>query len=214
VRELIDSTGAVQARYDYDPYGNRIRLDNNATLNSDFGFTGFYYHEMSGLNLALYRPYSPTLGRWLSRDPLGEIDGLNLYAYVHNNPITNKDLWGLSDNPLHRGSCCNRSRNQEWALVSENNRARWIILMAGECVGGWWSATDCEGMTCGGGFYKVWAPETYLGPAECRTPRCDSFPYTRRRWTPEQQDSKAESPTHIGGSTVGDTPLGYQYGPR
>lgn len=63
-------------------------------MDADFGFTGFYYHAVSGLYLALYREYSADLGRWLSRDPSGETSGLNLYAYVANNPINAIDLYG------------------------------------------------------------------------------------------------------------------------
>jgi RHS repeat-associated protein len=43
---------------------------------------GMYVHQRSGLNLTLVRAYSPSLGRWLSRDPLGESAGTNLYGYV------------------------------------------------------------------------------------------------------------------------------------
>jgi uncharacterized protein RhaS with RHS repeats len=41
--------------------------------------------------------YDPTIGRWLSRDPIGEEGGLNLYAYVLNNPINFWDPLGLVD---------------------------------------------------------------------------------------------------------------------
>jgi len=61
----------------------------------DFGFTGHYFHSPSGLNLTLYRAYSPTLGRWLSRDPIGEEGGLNLYGYVDNNSVNAVDPLGL-----------------------------------------------------------------------------------------------------------------------
>jgi RHS repeat-associated protein len=41
------------------------------------------------------RYYDPATGRWLSPDPEGFHDGPNLYAYVHNNPLTHFDLYGL-----------------------------------------------------------------------------------------------------------------------
>jgi uncharacterized protein RhaS with RHS repeats len=42
-----------------------------------------------------YRYLHPTLGRWLSRDPIGEAGGVNAYAYVSNNTPNNVDLLGL-----------------------------------------------------------------------------------------------------------------------
>ncbi len=93
VRELTDSTGTIQARYSYDPYGRRTKL--SGTLAANFGFTGDYWHVPSSLALTLYRAYNPDLGRWISRDPIGEDGGVNLYAYVENNPIAVGDLLGL-----------------------------------------------------------------------------------------------------------------------
>ena len=40
--------------------------------------------------------YDPSLGRWLTRDPIEERDGNNLYAFVHSNPVTAIDSLGLS----------------------------------------------------------------------------------------------------------------------
>jgi RHS repeat-associated protein len=93
IREMTDSNGTVHARYEYDPFGLRTRGVND--VEADFGFTGYWHHSVSGLELALYRAYSPTLGRWLSRDPIGEEGGLNLYAYVFQNPINWIDPLGL-----------------------------------------------------------------------------------------------------------------------
>ena len=42
-----------------------------------------------------YRFYAPEIGRWLTRDPLGEAGGLNLYAFTGNNPVNWVDPWGL-----------------------------------------------------------------------------------------------------------------------
>jgi len=93
VRELTDSSGAVQARYDYDPYGRRTKV--SGSVDADFGFTGHYYHQPSALHLALYRAYDADLGRWISRDPIAEQGGINLYRYVSNNPINIWDPLGL-----------------------------------------------------------------------------------------------------------------------
>jgi len=93
IRELTNGSGAVQTRYDYDPYGRRTRL--TGTLDADFGFTGHYYHSPSGLHLALYRAYNADLGRWISRDPIEEAGGINLYAYVGNSPTNRIDPTGL-----------------------------------------------------------------------------------------------------------------------
>jgi len=61
------------------------------------GFTGHYYHQPSGLHLALYRAYDADLGRWLSRDPIAENAGINLYSYVVNDPVSLWDPLGLID---------------------------------------------------------------------------------------------------------------------
>ena len=93
IREMIDASGAIQARYSYDPYGRRTKV--SGALDCDFGFTGHYWHATSSLYLASYRAYDPNLGRWISRDPSGEGSGLNLYTYCGNNPICEIDLIGL-----------------------------------------------------------------------------------------------------------------------
>jgi RHS repeat-associated protein len=95
VRELVDSasTPAVRARYAYDPYGRVTKLSGD--LDADFLFTGHYYHAKSGLHLAPYRAYDAGLGRWISRDPITEDGGINLYVYVANSPVNYVDLLGL-----------------------------------------------------------------------------------------------------------------------
>jgi RHS repeat-associated protein len=93
VREMTDSTGALRARYDYDPYGRVTKVIGDK--DAFFTFTGHQRHSASGLILAPYRAYDTTLGQWLSEDPLGYVDGLNLYAYVLADPIGNKDALGL-----------------------------------------------------------------------------------------------------------------------
>ncbi len=91
----------VAQQFDYDPYGRATQIAGSMT--ADFGFTGDYHHAATGLNLTIYRAYDPNLGRWLSRDPMGENGGINLYQYCFNDPINLWDPSGLIAPPAIRG---------------------------------------------------------------------------------------------------------------
>jgi len=64
--------------------------------------------------------YDPTVGRWLSRDPIGEEGGINLYGYVFNNPIRLIDPLGLAtDSPSQAVLQCiarGNTQTMEWML--------------------------------------------------------------------------------------------------
>jgi RHS repeat-associated protein len=95
---VLDQEGKVTASFDYDPYG---RLINSPAKQPEFGYAGMQYHAQSGLYLTKYRVYEPGTGRWLSRDPIGEKGGINLYGYVLGNPVKWTDTSGL--NPAAAG---------------------------------------------------------------------------------------------------------------
>jgi RHS repeat-associated protein len=96
VRDLTDSkSGAVKESFDYDPYGN-LTAGNGAGESSAFRYAGMMYHATSGLYLSAYRAYDPIGSRWLSRDPIAEAGGVNLYAYVFGNPVNYADESGLA----------------------------------------------------------------------------------------------------------------------
>lgn len=92
IREALDGTGMMQARYDYDPFGQKTVLAEN--MIPAFGYAGYFQHTPSGLLLAFYRDLDPTTGRWLNRDPIQEAGGLNLYDYVQNDPVNEVDPSG------------------------------------------------------------------------------------------------------------------------
>src|SRR6266498_2652979 len=94
IREMFKSDGTVVARYDYDPWGRSTTVIN--TTLPDFNFTGLYRHSASNLDFAVYRAYDPDLGRWITRDPIGEAGGVNLYGYVENDPDSFVDPLGLA----------------------------------------------------------------------------------------------------------------------
>ena len=93
IREMVNTAGAIVAQYSYDAYGRQTLLF--GTMVADFGYAGMFLHQPSGLSLTLFRGYSADLGRWLSRDPMAERGGLNLYEYVLNNPMKWLDPYGL-----------------------------------------------------------------------------------------------------------------------
>ncbi len=65
-----------------------------------------------------YRFYSPEMGRWTTRDPLGEAGGVNLYAFVGNNPVNWVDPWGLYTEVVQWGRSPGRSGR--WGHISGN----------------------------------------------------------------------------------------------
>jgi RHS repeat-associated protein len=85
---------SMSQEYDYDPYGNAVKLPASGPL-ANFLYAGMFYEANSGLYLTQYRAYDPRIGRWLSRDPLEEQAGTNLYAYVEGNPVSRSDQQGL-----------------------------------------------------------------------------------------------------------------------
>jgi len=106
---MTDGSGAVQAHYEYDLYGQPTKT--NGALNADFQYAGYYEHGPSGLNLTVYRAYSSTLGRWINRDPIEEKGGVDLYDYVGNNPAGRIDPDGTCDCLSALDDClqdCNR----------------------------------------------------------------------------------------------------------
>jgi RHS repeat-associated protein len=93
VTALVNSSGTVSSQYSYDPYGNQTIVSG---VSSDIGFAGYFHHAQSGLDFAVYRAYDPVHSRWLNRDPLGEMAGINMYLYVTGYPTSIADSSGLS----------------------------------------------------------------------------------------------------------------------
>jgi RHS repeat-associated protein len=85
VTALLDANANVAAAYQYDPFG--VPRGPANTLSQPMQFSTKPYDEKTGLSYYGYRFYSPTMGRWITRDPIGEEGGTNLYEFVENNPI-------------------------------------------------------------------------------------------------------------------------------
>lgn len=93
-RQLTANNQTVAASYNYDAFGNVI--SSVGSVANPYGFTGEQqFAEADNLLFLRARYYNPTLGRFISRDPIEYAGGINLYAYVLNNPINFVDPSGL-----------------------------------------------------------------------------------------------------------------------
>jgi RHS repeat-associated protein len=106
VGQLVDrSDGSLDARYEYDAYGNTIASAGDYADDNPLRFSTKYfdgeldYAETTndGLYYFGYRYYSPRLGRWSNRDLVGELAGYNLFTYVGNGPQRAVDPFGLTE---------------------------------------------------------------------------------------------------------------------
>jgi RHS repeat-associated protein len=100
VMGFIDlETGTLAARFDYDAFGTLITdwsaPGHNAWEISRIRFSGKYQDPHTGWLYYGYRYLDTVNGRWVSRDPIGEEGGLNLYGYVGNSPTALLDPMGL-----------------------------------------------------------------------------------------------------------------------
>jgi RHS repeat-associated protein len=81
------SDGTSSAQYEYGPFGELLRRTGTMATNNCFRFSTKYQDEETDLLYYGFRYYNPCTGRWLSRDPIGERGGKNLYGFVGNQPI-------------------------------------------------------------------------------------------------------------------------------
>ena len=96
VTDYVSETGEVVASYAYDAFGRTITQSGTMADVFPFRFSTKYYDAETGLYYYGYRYYSPELGRWLTRDPIEEDGGDNLYAFCGNYTLLSVDPYGLS----------------------------------------------------------------------------------------------------------------------
>ncbi len=87
VAGLYTPAGTPAAAYTYDAFGRRLSATGPLAEANPLQWSGKEYHEASGLVSHLHRFYDPETSKWLTRDPLGEEGGVNLYGFVANDPV-------------------------------------------------------------------------------------------------------------------------------
>ncbi|GAB4533718.1 MAG: hypothetical protein Tsb0014_19390 [Pleurocapsa sp.] len=156
----VDDTGAVISYEEYYPYGSTSYQagKNKAEVSRKrYRYTGKERDEETGFYYYGARYYVSWLGRWLSCDPAGFVDGLNIYVGFCNNPIKYKELDGEQvsstiSNPLSVSAddFTIRAKNILSRGISFENKARQLrnelnIPDRGTGVRGGWVITDNSG---------------------------------------------------------------------
>ncbi len=144
-----DADGTLVTHLEYSPFG-KVML-NSGSYVPRYQVSSKEFDAAVGLNYYGFRYYSPQLGRWQSRDPLGELEGaLNSYNFTGNAPAYRVDVdgrsWRSSDSEANlffgyfnggggqvqvtlRGSCCN-DKNVKFQFTT-------VEICGGVGLGGW-----------------------------------------------------------------------------
>ena len=142
-QEMSDQTGAIVWTAQYKAWGeckseNHVKRDiwDSEIITNNIRFQGQYFDEETGLHYNRYRYYSPYVGRFISKDPIGLLGGSNVYAYAPN-PIGWVDPLGLNKKLTLRQqqdravSAVNKLRTQELAKPA-SERARVVNAIVTE----------------------------------------------------------------------------------
>ena len=120
----LDDRAWLISQESYLPYGGTAWAASRSAVEADYRTIRYSGKERDASGLYYYgaRYYAPWLQRWVSPDPAGAIDGLNLYCMVGNNPVRFVDHQGLMrDEDIQEFARWGRSRSQEIMNSSVGN---------------------------------------------------------------------------------------------
>ena len=96
ISEYVTTNGETVAHYDYSPFGETLMQTGDLASAFTHRFSTKPWCPVTGLCEYQMRKYKPEIGRWLSRDPIGEKDSLMPYCYLRNSAIVLIDNRGLA----------------------------------------------------------------------------------------------------------------------
>jgi RHS repeat-associated protein len=154
VTASLNTSGAVQQRRVYDPYGTSTEYSASwtspsTTITWNYQHQGGRYESATGLYNFRNRDYHPMLGAWIQRDPKGlDAGDWNLYGYVGRNPVNAVDPSGEDcpgcDVPTGLGrklnssdctlACC--AQHDQCYLQNNCTAASWNGVVGGYAAGG------------------------------------------------------------------------------
>ena len=114
VRELLDANQVIKNQYDYYAFGEALNWIE--TVENRYTYTGREWDGESQTYFYRARQYNPVIGRFIIRDSIEYLGGLNLYSYVSNSPVVKIDPSGLQEK-----CCCGvESFIVKWTQINED----------------------------------------------------------------------------------------------
>jgi RHS repeat-associated protein len=124
----LTNAGAIGGHFEFSPFGQITRASGSSPDDFDFRFSSEFFEQETGLVYYNFRYYSPELGRWASRDPVGERGGYNIFIMLDNNSNNHIDYIGLGKVSyvikLFRITC---DGTKEFVKVISNKEARELL---------------------------------------------------------------------------------------
>ena len=97
--EYVSESGEIVAHYDYSPFGEPLVTSGLLASTFTHQFSTKPYCAVTGFSEYQMRKYNPAIGRWMSRDPIGEKMGPNLLQFCLNYATTLVDEFGFLTMP-------------------------------------------------------------------------------------------------------------------
>lgn len=130
----LDGEGKVISTEEYYPYGGTAVWTARSAVEADYKTVRYSGKERdaTGLYYYGYRYYQPWAGRWLSSDPAGAVDGLNLFRMVRNNPVTLRDVNGLISSAQLEQITSNILKRNPGSIDDVKNALSYMQLTTGD----------------------------------------------------------------------------------
>ena len=130
---VVDTkTGVNAQKLNFDTWG-KITEDSNPGF-QPFAFAGGIYDLDTGLVRFGARDYNPSIGRWLSKDPIRFDGGWNFYVYVGNDPVNKIDPLGLYEQETFVNDLIQRADIEWQSMVSTLGKFTGAYGVAGTCI--------------------------------------------------------------------------------
>lgn len=117
-----DGVGNIISYEECHPYGTTAYHATNAAIKATakrYRYTGMERDEETEMAYHTARYYLPWLGRWVSTDPIGIGDGVNVYEYVSNDPVSSIDTTGKDGLTIQVGSEFDRTSADQTIIADE-----------------------------------------------------------------------------------------------